>query len=299
MKQQQNISRQIGLLALVLGLAALGSGCAAVKANKTVGLPGLPPIASAKQVKVIERREDVTQPYQVVGQVTVHRSGTMLTKGTSLDRMKQIAAGMGADGLLGLIESHGDGSILGIGSGYAWVHSCLAVKWLDPGQSTRPLALPMVVGLLPSSTTGDKAKFTQMVSESVSATLGLKGYYPLPLTASAVTGGLDELKKLGDAELQAVGGKDTQLLLVVSSADSKLTYAVVGDSIKAQLQVSILDKQTRNVVLQERSNEGNFELTGIVFGPFFVDKHRREVFCKAVNNALQSLKPIATEADSK
>jgi hypothetical protein len=299
MKQHQKIRKQGGLLALMLGLAALGSGCAAVKANKTVGLPGLPPLASAKQVKVIERREEVTQPYQVVGQITVRRSGTMLTTGTSLDRMKQIAAEMGADGLIGLIESHGDGKILGIGSGYAWVHSCLAVKWLAPGQSTRPLALPVVVGLLPSSTTSDKPKFTRMVSESVSATLGLKGYYPLPLTSPAVIGGLDGLKNLGDVELQAVGGHDTQLLLIVSAADSKLNYAVVGDSIKAQLQVSVLDKQTRNVVLQEQSTEGNFELTGIVFGPFFVDKHRREVFCQAVNKALQKLPPIAMEVDSR
>lgn len=305
MKRPQHISSQTALLAVILGLAALGSGCAAVKANKTVGLPGLPPLANAKQVRVVEHREDVTQPYQVVGQITVRRSGTMLTTGTSLDRMKQIAAEMGADGLVGLIESHGDGKILGIGSGYAWVHSCLAVKWLAPGQPTQPLTVPLVVGVLPSAAASDQAKFGKIVCEAVSATLGLKGYYPLPLGAPILKSGFGELTTLGEAELQALGGTQTQLLLDVALMQGKSAYYVVGSNAKAEIQLAIFNKQSRNTVLQENCNDSNKDLyfvpggAGFVFGPFFIDQRRREAFLKAVNHALQKLPPIAVETDSR
>jgi len=299
MKPQQTLPQTITPFGLLAALAVLGAGCAGVKANRTVALPGLPALAGAKSVRVIERREEVTQPYQVVGQVTVHRSGTMLTKGTSLDRMRPIAAAMGADGLIGFTESHGAGKNFGIGSGYAWVHSCLAVKWLSPGQKPQPVSVPMVVGLLPSSAAKDHAKSVKMVHESASALLGLKGYYPIPLAGPVLKGGLDELKTLGDAELMAVGGAESQLLLDLSVVDAKQTYAVVGNNVKAQIQVSILDKQTRSYVLQETHQQSDFEVTilggGVV--PFTWDQHRREVFERALISALQQLKPIATVVD--
>jgi hypothetical protein len=304
MKQQQTIGRRMASLSLMLGLIVLGSGCAAVHSSKTVGLSGLPPLASAKQVKVVQHREDVTQPYQVVGQITVRRSGTMLTTGTSLDRMKQIAAAMGADGLIGLIESHGDGKILGIGSGYAWVHSCLAVKWLAPGQLTQPLAVPLVVGLLPSSAASDQAKFGEIVYESVRATLGLKGYYPLPLNAPILKSGFGELSNLGEPELQTLGGPQTQLLLDVSLMQGRNTYYVVGNNAKAEVQLSIFDKQSRKIILQEGCNDSSMDLffvpggPGVALGPFFIDQQRREVFLKAVNHALQNLPPIAVPANA-
>ncbi len=152
MNQLEAIFRQTQFLALGLCLAILSTGCTSVAVTRTVGLAGLTPLGSGNQVKLVEEGKPVSQPYQLVGEVTVSMTvwnarangAKPPSKGDSYKRMKEVAASMGADGVIGV---H-----LGMGvdpNGPIGLRSGLAVKWLAPGEARRPVIRPFVVAMLP------------------------------------------------------------------------------------------------------------------------------------------------------
>jgi hypothetical protein len=241
MNYSKSLLRKTLLLALILGMAILVTGCS-VTAARTVGLPGLTPLANADQVKLIEKFEDARQPYQIVGQVTL--AGTPLYEGASYRRMKEMAAGMGADGLIGLhwVTHHSP-----------LVRSGLAVKWLAPDEAKRALSVPFVVAVLPikDQTAPDKeAKVSKSLRESVLFQLERKGYYVLPVQPGDFKGGIEEAKALGDTELRAVGGEDAQLLLGLTIQASANANIVVMSGSSYSIKTTILDKRTRNTVFE-------------------------------------------------
>jgi len=252
-------------LTLAFGMAVLGTGCS-IKAARTVGLPGLKPLASADQVKLIEKLEEVRQPYQIVGQVRLASDGT-LYEDVSYKRMKEIAAGMGADGLIGLHQGY---DRLGVG----YFRSGLAVKWLAPGETRKAPAVPFIVAVLPvqDQTAPDKEfKFSEQLRGSVLCQLEPKGYYVLLVQPDNFKGGIEKAKALGDTELRAVGGEDAQLLLSVTIETSttsavahlRVVGSVVGEGSKYFIRTAILNKQTRKTVF-EQVGAGNAEVGWLV-----------------------------------
>jgi hypothetical protein len=249
MNDSKSLLRKTLLIAFILGVAVLMTGCT-IKASRTVGLPGLKPLANANQVKLIENLEDVKQPYQIVGQVMLGKYAFYLFKGESYPRMKEIAAGMGADGLIGLHAANYGGS---------YVRNGLAVKWLAPGEVRQDLAVPFVVAVLPiidSKNPSKKSSLEEFLRTMVVVSLfETSGYYVLPTQLSDFKGGIEKAKTLDDTALRAVGGEDAQLLLCLTLESTAHASVIVMSSSAAELKATIIDKRTRKTIFEGRGSQ--------------------------------------------
>jgi hypothetical protein len=251
MNYSKYLLRKTLWLTIAFGMAVLATGCSfPTKATKTVGLPGIKPLASADQVKLIEKIEDVKQPYQIVGQAAIIREGMGLDQGASYKRMKEIAAGMGADGLIGLHEG------FVFGPPVTYFRSGLAVKWLAQGETKRELAVPFIVGVLPiildPNDPSKKSINAESLRMAVLCPLEVKGYYVLPVQQGDFKGGIEKAKMLDDTELRVVGGENAQLLLGLTVEASANTSAVVVSGSTASIKTTLMDKRTRKTVFEGR-----------------------------------------------
>jgi hypothetical protein len=179
--------------------AFLFIGCTPLHLSRTVAVKGLPPVADASQVTVSEKTGEATKPHQIVGKVTVYRTGTRITKDASSKRICESAAQIGADGVIDLHPNFGKG-----------LYSALAVKWLAPGETAKPKEVPFMVALLPivmgANTPANRAEISDFVQQRLVYLLDSKGYYLMPQVVSGFDGGIKAAMKRDDAALQALGG---------------------------------------------------------------------------------------------
>jgi hypothetical protein len=281
-------------LRLVAGLclAALLTGCGSIKVSRTVGLTGMTPLASPSQVKVVESGKAVSEPYQVVGKATVYRVNGGVSKGYSTKRMKEIAAGMGADGLIGIREGFGSDP-----RAPTCFRSALAVKWLAPGEARRPVAAPFMVGLLPvgedPEAPGNQAKITEAVSKAVVAPLEVKGYYVLPPGTLAYKGGIEGARELKEAELQALGGDDAHLLLEVAFVSRGQAHIIIGAGATAEMKATLMNKATRTNVFEGTGAGQGY--TGWLLNMTTPNAKRIAAATIGADYALHGVKPIHEE----
>lgn len=251
-------------LKLLVALLTL-TGCAQMKVSRTVALPGLPPVSNAKQVAVVEHLEDVKQPYQLVGKVTVTKFGSRLDKSKSTALICEQAARMGADGVIGLHTSS-----------RGWHYSGLTVKWLESETNAQPVAKPFVIAALPvvpnPKAPGRHEKLArQMRDDLFDLTLETKGYYVLPGWVAEVTGGLEQAKQMDAAAFNALGGSQAQLLQELTFVEPpSFHHYVLFATTHAKLQMTLLDKRTQTTAMQASAVGGeNTFIYFIVGGPIF------------------------------
>ena len=271
-------------LTLTLGLWAVG--CTPLHISRTIGFPGLPPLGDVKKITVVEKMEDVSKPYQVVGKVTVYRSGTQIMKGASIRRITNQAATMGADGVIGLHRNWG-----------GCLYSGLAVKWLAPGESPKPVTVPFTIAIMPigndALTHGDRTKLTADLQKNLMYAFETKGYYLMPDLVTGSAGGIEKAKLLDNDALEALGGKDVHLLAEVGFAgQSEYNAGIISGSFMV-IHGKLLDKQTRKIVYEgtgKGSGGGLFNPTG-GFIAALVDPNakRAEAVMKGVMSAFRDL----------
>jgi hypothetical protein len=281
----------------VLGLlmAALLTGCAQTRVSRTVGLTGLAPVAVVDQIKVFKVGEAIIPPYQVVGKIAIdwHQGFFAYSRGLSSKysdrRMKEVAAGMGADGVIGV---------------RATSFNCrgLAVKWLAPGEDRRPVTTPFIVTVLPikdaQDTPGHEA--SRAIARAAAYAYGpleQKGYYVLPHQGRPYTGGLEKASKLSPAELKLLFGPDTHLLLEITrctKADSFVIQATAG------IKSTLMNTATRTNVFEGtgagRGGVGGGGQLGLIpllaLNAMEPDAKRFNAVVGGISKSLESLKPI-------
>jgi hypothetical protein len=159
--------------------------------------------------------------------------------------MKEVAASMGADGLIGVHWCGESGALI--------IRSGLAVKWLRPGESPRPVAKPCVVAVLPMNENpkvwGDQASLTKEIRRAAAAPLESRGYYVFPADRVRFKAGLAAAKELTDQELAKLGD-DAQLLMEVAPLSKAEANIIVGAQANAQMRTILMDKRTRKDVFQ-------------------------------------------------
>lgn len=264
------MKQKLGRFLLAIAVLSL-TGCGALHVNKTVGLPGLSPL-DVNKVVVIEDWKDVARPYQVVGKGTIYRNAGGVPKGGATKQLRAMAADMGADGVIGL---HGTTSF----------RSALMVKWLEPGESNRPVTQPFVVGLLRTEK-GPNAREKKLEEEYLMMlviTLEPKGYYLLPNYASGFSGGMKEAMKLDSAALRAVGGPECQFLLEIDYADRSTLDLLVYVEDRTTVQARMLDKATGRIAYEGTGK-------GAVIGPF---DRRIKADAQGLQKALENLRVIS------
>jgi hypothetical protein len=325
MKQLETSIKYAQVLSLGLCLAILSAGCSSVAVTRTVGLPGLTPLASAGQVNLVEEGKPVSQPYQVVGEVTVSQTWNAMASGEKppdknycYKHMKEAAAAMGADGVIGVHLGMGADPKVPIA-----LRSGLAVKWLAPGEARRPVIKPFVVAVLPMAEDSEapvnqtantpalgknrtvmvtpmkpvdnQAKMTAAVVNAVRVPLELKGYYVLPPESVTYQGGLEGARDLNDAELQSLGGDDAQLLLEVAVISRAHGTIIISSSAAATVKTTLMDKTTRKDTFQG-TGTGQVTLGWLV--NMIVDK-RSAAAAAAAAVSLNALEPIGEQVGEK
>jgi uncharacterized protein YbjQ (UPF0145 family) len=273
-----NITIKHLTLALALGLCVVG--CTPLKTSRTVAFPGLPPIKDVKQVRLVEKIEDVSQPYQIVGKVTTYREGTRILKNSSIRRISEQAAAMGADGIIGLHHNPGHG-----------LFSAVAVKWLAPGESPKPLEVPFIVAVLPvapdPTAPGNQEKVVRATQVHLMYALESKGYYFLPDQTVNFTGGLEGAKLLDDAQWKALGGPNAHALLELGFVGHAQANILIASSASITVKATLVDKQTKKN-LYEGTGAGTMSV-GFLLNAMVPNAKREEA---AMIAALQSLKNL-------
>jgi hypothetical protein len=268
---------------LILAAGVLIVGCTPLKVSQTVGLQGLPPLADASQVTVVENLSDVRRPYQLVGKVTVYRSGTRITKAASQERICRHAAQMGADGVVGLHRNAGGG-----------LYSGLAVKWLAPGEAKRPVSVPFVVAAMEvtpnASARGNQEKVADAIRSVLMYPLESKGYYLLPDPVTGVRGGIDGAVLLEDGALRTLVGPNAHLLLEIGSTGQADGTILIASASSIAVRARMLDKQSRRITYEGSG-------TGTAGGGFLVDAmapnaKRIDAAVLGTLAALRDLRPI-------
>ncbi|TAK97743.1 MAG: hypothetical protein EPO07_12805 [Verrucomicrobia bacterium] len=282
--------------ALMIALSIWAIGCTPLKSSRTVGLPGLPPVTDVKQVRIVEDMKAVTQPYQIVGKVTSYREGTRVTRSGSIRRLSELAADMGADGIIGVHRNAGGG-----------LYSALAVKWLSPGEQPQPLKVPFIVAALPMACDPippkKREKYEKLVDSLMLPLIETKGYYLLSDKVSGFAGGITATAKLDDSQIEALGGKESQILAEISMVAHK--GGAYGG--KSTIRVSMLDKKSRTLCYDSHGQGGAnaadaFFETGmspvftIVLPVLMPNALREEAVMRGTIAAFDKLKPIHLEA---
>jgi hypothetical protein len=257
MKKLYPFLKTAPLILLAVGLASLFAGCSSVAVTRTVALSGLTPLANADQVTVVEEGKPISQPYQLVGAVTVASTAfqnnpgnqQIPAKGFSYKRMKAVAAAMGADGVIGVHT--------GVSSNpreATAVRSGLVVKWLAVGEAKRPVEKSFVVAVLPlaedSKSPSEQKSWNETMASAVIEPLETKGYYVLPSQNITFKGGLEAARDLGDPLLQSLGGADAQLLLETTILGGAQANIIIGASASEQIRTTLMDKATRKEIFQ-------------------------------------------------
>jgi len=282
MKRLKTIIRLAQNLSLGLGLV-FATGCTSLVVTKTVGFPGLPPLANANDVNLVDAGTPINQPYQVVGAVTVFRRSFANTQqpldnGYCSWRIRELAADMGADGVIGVHQNWG------VDTKFKTpipVVSGLTVKWLAPGEVKRPLTKPFVVAVLPMAEDAEEVpggqtvtrsgagknrtetttqakpvknnhkELTEAVDKAVVCPLETKGYYVLPSDNITFKGGLEGARDLSDTELKSLGGDDASLLLEVDVLTKAHGTIILQSSSSVTAKSTLMDKATRKQVYQD------------------------------------------------
>ena len=291
------ILRRARLPVFGLVVSALLTGCFDMHVSKTVGLPGLPPLADASQVKVIYREKPVPQPYQVVGKVMVkYNNYNRLNWSASNKRMRNVAASMGADAVIGVYEP---GGIMKKGEfPIKMIRSGLAVKWLEPGEARKPVTTPFAIKVLPFRCSGQIVYVPDEDCLFSYIWLEDKGYYVLPLTTTNIyTGGLKGASKLSDAGLQAAFGPDAQLLLE-STIESITNSSIL--TANAEVRSTLMDEATRTIVFESSSSCKSTIIPLLDPHMFEPDLNRGRALWGAISKSLdytslESVKPIQEE----
>jgi len=242
MKKPLPAAWAIAFLALLLGTA-----CTPLHISRTVSVKGLPPTEPEK-ITVFKQEEAVTRPYQILGKVSVCRSGTRVMEGASIRRIRHHAAEMGADGVIGLHRNCPSGG----------VYSGLAVKWLNPGETPQPKGLPFIVAMVPLSLAKPDPS-EGLLRIPLAYQLDSKGYYLLPTVTYGLKGGLREAIKLDDATLQPIGGLEADFLMQVETkgiADKETHPNGVVTRNGYAVRVTLLNKRTRAVAFQQEVFDG-------------------------------------------
>lgn len=220
------------LLLIITGTFAclLFNGCTPLHITKTTALNEAQPFGNAKNITVFEEGKNVERPYQILGKVTVYRSGTKITKGATTERICEQAATLGADGIIGLHRNYGGA-----------MYSGIAVKWLAPGEASKPKDRPFVIALTPIITNvkmkGDPVKFAEGLQKLLVYHIETKGYYLQSQIVAECVGGFETANKMNDENLARLGGPDTDYLMEIVVVDAK-----------------------------KRSNTGSFIVGGVLFG---------------------------------
>jgi hypothetical protein len=280
---KQNAHMKTNLHILIGSLLLLAAGCTPLKYNRTVALPGLPPVSDANQVRVVENLSEVTQPYQIVGKVTVYREGTRIMKNKSIERMSTQAAAMGADGIIGVHQNAGGG-----------MYSCLAVKWLAPGETPKPATVPFIVAVLPivpdPTAKGDQDKVIAVMEQVLHYPLESKGYYLLPGKTAGCDGGIEGAKHLNDASLQALGGPNAHVLLDLAFAGRSDVNILIASGSTISIRATLMEKSTRKV-LYENVGTGRVS-AGFLINAMAPNAKRMDAAMIGTMAALRDLKPI-------
>jgi hypothetical protein len=237
------------VIALAL-LLMLGTGCTPLHISRTVSLKGLPP-TNPEKIVAFKQEDIVNRPYQILGKVTYYRSGTRVTESASISEIRKYAAEIGADGVIGL---HRNGS----GGG---VYSGIAVKWLDSGEKAKPKEIPFIVAMLPFNPVDPDEAGERLLKIPMAGLLESKGYYLQPSITYGVDGGIREARKLDDAALQNLGGLDADFLMELKTNyvnETKTSADAVTMRVGHNVQVEILNKKTRSIILRESYVEGTF-----------------------------------------
>lgn len=267
-------------LIVALGLCVIG--CTPLKTSRTVALSGLPPIKDANQVRLVEKIEDVTQPYQIVGKVTTYREGTRILKKSSIRRISEQAAAMGADGIIGLHNNPGHG-----------LFSAITVKWLAPGESPKPLEVPFIVALIPPvpdpSAPGNQEKVVRAMQMHLMYALESKGYYFLPDQTVNVTGGLEGAKLLDDAQWKALGGPNAHALLELAFVGHAQGNILIASSASVGVKATLVDKLTKKN-LYEGTGVGAMS-AGFLINAMAPNAKREEAAMLATLQSLKNLTP--------
>ncbi|MEY4387722.1 MAG: hypothetical protein RLY20_3005 [Verrucomicrobiota bacterium] len=267
-------------LALLISLSASVVGCTPLKSSRTVALPGLPPIKDVNQVRLVERIEDVNQPYQIVGKVTTYREGTRILKNSSVRRISEQAAAMGADGIIGLHNNPGHG-----------LFSAITVKWLAPGESPKPLEVPFIVAVIPPApdptAPGNQEKIIQATQMHLMYALESKGYYYLPNQKVNITGGLEGAKLLNDSQWNALGSPNAHALLELAFIGHAKANLLIASGASISIKATLVDKQTKKN-LYEGTGTGAMSV-GFLLNAMAPNAKREEA---AMLAALQSLKNL-------
>ena len=249
----------------LFGLLCMGliTGCSSIKIVRTVGLPGLPPIADVKQVDLVEHFEDVHKPYQIVGTILRYRKTQQLhntSPAVSLFRSKRskykeliaIAAAMGGDGVIGIRENPGPSHPCFSGLRETYFETALVVKWLKPGEQQQSIPKPFAVSMLPLAedpgARGNQADIAQALADGAVLPLAKNGYYLLPLDATGYKGGIEGSKTLSDAELHAVGGEYAHFLLEIGfSSRAEVAAGLFGSRTEFNITSTLMEKNTRQL----------------------------------------------------
>lgn len=287
-----NVKIFIKQILLALTLVTCVVGCTPLKSSRTIALSGLAPIPDVKRVRVVEELKDVTQPYQIVGKVTSYREGTKMTQSGSIKRLSAYAAEMGADGIIGVHRNAGGG-----------LYSALAVKWLAAGEQPKPLKVPFIATTLPvafgTNAPAKRKKYEEMIRAQLDYLLETKGYYLMPGIAGDYTGGIAGAMNLEAAALEAVGGREAQVLVEISL----VTHAGGAYSGRSTIRAVLLDKSQRTLIHDSHAGGGAnagdvFVATGLsplftlVLPVFMPNALREEAALRGTFAALKDLKPI-------
>ena len=293
------IKTKIGMVLLRWAAASMGTfilaSCAAPKVHQTIALSHRYPGTSATQVEILERGSPTNRNHQIIGKVTVEGTNGV-SNSSAKDMAKQTAAEMGADAVIDYHRGPGCERRFNGGMHY----SGIAVKWLAPGQARQPLASPFVIYRLPiKDPVSGNYMFTKnamgenhphadrtWVNRAV-----FKGYHVLPTTDVTYRQPINQLRGQSPGQLKNIGTPDSQLLLGVDFVSKNNVDLGVVSWADAEVQVTVLDKQTGRVVLQKQAKGEHMPLPGLAFN--MIQDQLQLAVSEAIKNAIEDLPNIS------
>ena len=241
-------------LLFILSISIL-SGCASTQVYKKILLTDNQQPVTEEQIRILERGDDITGNFQILGKVTVN-CNTGISKKSAIKEMKKIASQNGANGIIDIHR----------GPGCAWRYDAgthyngLLVKWTSSDDQTVQLENKFLVSRLPMRNPGSPNEI--IVSENHSGygvpfmdfqwinTLTFKGYYVLPEYS----------------EDDSLLSEKAQLLIQVepisnSSSTDPLTTMVVGlgRDYEVELKIQIIEKETGKIIKEKKAKGDRFQ----------------------------------------
>lgn len=292
--------KQLYLPALVFAASLSFAGCTPLHITRTAAIKESVPVGDARKITVVEEGQAVAKPYQILGKVTVYRSGTKITKGGTTNRICDQAAQMGADGVIGLHRNYGGA-----------LYSGIAVKWIAPGEVPKPKDTSFIIALTPIVTNtnakGDPKKFAEGLQKVLLYYIETKGYYLQPQIVEECVGGFETANRMDDEALRKLGGIDTDFLMEIVVMDTKknanvgsfvmggLLFGVGGvftgsSNVTSVVRVTVFQKSNRQIIFQK-------EIPGSADVSWFESDNVKQILSTvdAVNKALADFKVVHEE----